>query len=132
MATVAAHRKPIVYTLAAAAVLAVAALVAFLAATPSEPSGAPVTGTYDLDARYAGSCYESGRILGIQDGTPVWVFDEVGHPLANSTLTFKFADAGDRTCHFTFSVPGAKDPAWVQVGDQPKTRISDGLALRSN
>jgi hypothetical protein len=120
-------RKPIVYVAGAAAVLVAVLVVLALSSSPSTVQ--TVSGTYDLDAGYAHGCVGAGDYVGVYDGAPVWVLDEAGHPLAHSTLVL--SDSDRSVCHFTFAVAGADDPFWVQVGPLEKTRISDGLALRS-
>lgn len=122
-------RNPLVYV--AVAVTAVAAFLVLMTATSSPPGNATITGTYDLDASYAtaGNCAGAGEYSDIHDGTPVWTFDEPGHPLASSKLIL---DSQDRsTCHFRFAVVGGGAPVWVQVGDQVKVRVTDPLTLRS-
>lgn len=121
-------RKPLTYIAGGVAVLA---LVFVLISATSSPAGATVSGTYDLDAGYAtaGNCVGAGEYPDIYEGAPVWVFDEPGHPLASSTLVLAGQDKA--ACHFTFAVSSAAAPVWVQVGDQAKVRVSDGLALRS-
>jgi hypothetical protein len=124
-------RKPLTYIAGGAAALVVALI---LISTSSSPAARTTTnGTFELGAQYAGSCYEAGRILGVQDGTPVWVFDEPGHPLANSPLAFTGSEQGGQMCRFTFAVVSDSVPYWVQVGSQPKTRVYDGapVALHS-
>jgi hypothetical protein len=123
-------RKPLVYIAGAAAAVIV---LLILITVSSAPSSVTINGTYDLDAGYvSGGCAGTGDYIDVFDGTPVWVFDEPGHPIASSKLILE--DQGMSTCHFTFSVASGSTPSWVQVGDQAKVRIVDvgGLvALRS-
>lgn len=112
-------RKPLVYIAGAAAAVIV---LAILITVSSAPSDVTVNGTYDLDAGYAaGGCAGTGDYIDVYDGTPVWVFDEPGHPIASSRLLLE--DQGRSACHFTFSVASGSAPSWVQVGDQAKARI---------
>lgn len=121
-------RRPLTYIAAGGLALLCYLLVVWTG--PSMPATTTVSGTYNLDAGYAAGCTGTGDYTDIYDGTPVWVLDEAGHPLAHSAL--QYSDSDRSGCRFTFNVVSDSAPFWVQVGSQEKVRVSDSpMELRA-